>query len=443
MQRRLRGWSQEDVAAGLYRVASTVGEADIGVDATMVSRWERGIRRPRARYVRLLCQLFDLPAEQLGLVQDAELALVPLLPVDRLEGDDSERRDFLQRVAVLLGLAPLSPHLRTSVPGFEAWERLDRALGQPGHVDLETVQHLEGVTHALESLEPTAVSSRALVGPATGHLDAITMLLQAPLSPRLRARLCSLAGETAGLVGWLRWNLGDSDGATAYFRTGLRAAGEADDRALGAYLVGCMACRLPHCQDPEATIRLLSGTTFGFTREDATPATRAWLAAKEAGAWAHLGRESDSLHALDLATEIVERLDVDDVERRPRFTMVDRNWMAGERGAALARLGQVDAAQAILRPVLASLGPTSERDRLWLLTALAGAHVDLDEPEEACRLARSALVSAARMHLVPVVHLVKGVRERLDQHRRNLAVQELDEHLRALGPGPVQALATT
>src|SRR5215471_14515714 len=68
LQRRLRGWSQEDVAAGLYRVASAAGEADLGVDATMISRWERGTRHPRPRYVRLLCQLFDLPADNLGLL---------------------------------------------------------------------------------------------------------------------------------------------------------------------------------------------------------------------------------------------------------------------------------------------------------------------------------------------------------------------------------------
>ena len=122
--------------------------------------------------------------------------------------------------------------------------------------------------------------------------------------------------------------------------------------------------------------------------------------------------------------------------------MVDHNWLAGERGASLARLGQVDTAQSILRPVLASLGPTSERDRLWLLTALAGAHAESDEPEEACRHARAALVGAARMQLAPVLHIVTTLRTRLEQHRRNLAVQELDEHLRSLGPLPTQVVAT-
>src|SRR5260370_11068861 len=118
LKRRLRGWSQEDVAAGLCRVASGRGEPDLGVDATMVSRWERGTRHPRPRYVRLLCELFDLPAEQLGLVQDADLALVPLLPNDRLATDKDDRKDFLQQTASILGVAPVPPYLRPA-PGAE------------------------------------------------------------------------------------------------------------------------------------------------------------------------------------------------------------------------------------------------------------------------------------------------------------------------------------
>jgi len=63
----LRGWSQEDVATGLHRLAASLGEAELGVHATMVSRWERGTRKPRPRYVRLLCHLLELPAEKLGI----------------------------------------------------------------------------------------------------------------------------------------------------------------------------------------------------------------------------------------------------------------------------------------------------------------------------------------------------------------------------------------
>src|SRR5947209_6328055 len=108
LQRRLRGWSQEDVAAGLHRLAASLGEAELGVDATMISRWERGTRRPRPRYVRLLSSLFELPAEQLGIVEDADLELLPE-PASALEDDEPERREFITRVATLLNVAALPP----------------------------------------------------------------------------------------------------------------------------------------------------------------------------------------------------------------------------------------------------------------------------------------------------------------------------------------------
>src|SRR5215467_9914199 len=143
LQRRLRGWSQDDVATGLCRVASGHGEPDLGVDATTISRWERGMRHPRPRYVRLLCQLFDLPAEQLGLVRDPELALAPPLAADRVEVDEDERADFLRELADLLGVSPLPPYLRPAPAGAEpvrrdSWERLEHALSRRGQVDPET-----------------------------------------------------------------------------------------------------------------------------------------------------------------------------------------------------------------------------------------------------------------------------------------------------------------
>src|SRR2546421_7498428 len=68
-QRRLRGWTLDEVAEGLHRLSQDGPE--LGVDAHMVGRWERGVRRPAPRYVALLCRLFELAADELGLVEDA------------------------------------------------------------------------------------------------------------------------------------------------------------------------------------------------------------------------------------------------------------------------------------------------------------------------------------------------------------------------------------
>ncbi|HKF76714.1 MAG TPA: helix-turn-helix transcriptional regulator [Candidatus Dormibacteraeota bacterium] len=432
LQRRLRGWSQEDVAAGLHRLAAGLGEPEPGVDATMVSRWERGMRRPRPRYVRLLCRLFELPAEQLGVIDHHGPPLAPDRAWEAPEGD-VERRDFIRRVGMLLGVAALpAPIFKPAGP--EPWERLQRALRQPGGVDEETVAHLERITLALESLTPTQVGSRVILGPITGHLDAITLLLRGSLPANLRRRLCSLAGETAGFAGWLRWNMDDLDGAAAYFRSGLEAAREAADRPLAAYLLGSAACRPPYREDPGERVRLLRARAGWFSHADATAATRVWLAAKEADAYALMGEAGPCLRALDRAEQGLEaaRAEPADV-RRPRFTVVDRTWLQGERGASLAKLGRTEEARAILQPVIASLGPTSEQDRLWLCTALADTYARDGEPEEACRVARVTLGRAATIQLRPVLRVIQGLQGALRPYASTPAVRDLAEQLHAVG----------
>lgn len=60
--RELRGWSQARVAE------------KIGTDATTVSRWERGLFSPTPYFREKLCKLFDQNAEELGLMESADLS---------------------------------------------------------------------------------------------------------------------------------------------------------------------------------------------------------------------------------------------------------------------------------------------------------------------------------------------------------------------------------
>jgi transcriptional regulator with XRE-family HTH domain len=67
-EREARNWTEDDVATGLHQVAEKLGQPEPGVDANAVSRWERGVIRPSRRYALLLCLLFRLPPDRLGLV---------------------------------------------------------------------------------------------------------------------------------------------------------------------------------------------------------------------------------------------------------------------------------------------------------------------------------------------------------------------------------------
>jgi hypothetical protein len=290
----------------------------------------------------------------------------------------------------------------------------------------EAVDHLEGITIGLQRLGPTQVSSRAVLGPVTGHLNALLRLLQTSLTPSLRARLSSLAGETAGVAGWLRWDMDDPAGAARYFVFAQDAAREGGDRALAAYLAGSAACQPPYRETPERRLDQLRSLAWS----DATPSARAWLAAKEADAHALLGDDGGCLRALDRAERALDDAPGEGESRRPRFSPVGATWLLGERGASLARLGRTGDARAILLPVLDGLGAESERDRLWLGTALASTYVRDGEPEEACRVAGSVLERAARMQLDPVIKVVADLHQQLGALGSGPAVDELGERLR-------------
>jgi hypothetical protein len=393
----------------------------------MISRWERGTRKPRPRYVRLLCRLFELSADQLGIVDDDESDFVASFPdrtQDALE-DDLERRDFIRRMAAILGVAARMPAMDPLGP--ESWERLARSVQRPGQLSPEAVNHLEGITVALQSLGPAPISSRAVLGPVTGHLGAMRLLLQGSLQPSLRAQLCSLVGETAGLAGWLRWNMSDHAGAAAHFALGLGAAHEGGDRALAAYLAGCAACQPPHRETPRRRLDQLRAIPWS----DATRSARVWLAAKEADAHALLGDVQSCLRALARADVALADPGVPGVTERPRFNVIDRTWLDGERGASLAKLGRTVEARPILERVLAHVGPDRERDRLWLGTALASTYAQEGEPEEACRVAGGVARRATELQLDAVVREVEGLLERLRERAPSRAVGELEERLHA------------
>jgi transcriptional regulator with XRE-family HTH domain len=436
LQRRLHGWSQEDVASGLHRVAASLGQPELGVDSTMVSRWERGTRKPRPRYVRLLCCLFDLPADALGIGDEVDAQrLAP--GANGAPEDDVDRREFIRKVTELLAV-PAAPGLALrglAAMGPEPWERLAGALERPGTIDVATVDHLEEVTVALERLGPTRVGAGAILGPVTGHLDAISVLLKGSPSPSQRARLCSLAAETAGLAGWLRWDMDDAAGAASYFGAALRAAREAGDRALVAYLAGSAACQPPHRESPRRRLEQLRSLSWS----DATPSTRVWLAAKEADAHALLGDATGCLRALDRAQRALDDTG-GQAFRRPRFDTIDQGWLNGERGASLAKLGRTRDARAILLAATARLGASEERDWLWLAAAVTSTYVQDREPEEACRLAEVVLERAARKGLAPVVQAVRGLHRQLSLTAPAPAVQALDERLRAELPAGGRSL---
>src|SRR5258708_19808339 len=67
--RRRRGWGQVRAAIAINELGLRLGysEDELRVDAHALSRWERGVHEPKARYIRIICSLYELHADQLDL----------------------------------------------------------------------------------------------------------------------------------------------------------------------------------------------------------------------------------------------------------------------------------------------------------------------------------------------------------------------------------------
>ena len=169
------------------------------------------------------------------------MGFVPASPQEETL-EDMRRRSFLQGLGPVTGVAVTS--------ALEPWQRLSAALHQPRRIDRQTVSELEHITISLEGLE-SQVSPRSLLGPVAGHLNTLATLLQGALKPSMQRQLSSIAGETAGLAGWLAFDMEDRRAAAAYFRAGIEAAQEANDRALGAYWSAAPVSSRPTASDPK------------------------------------------------------------------------------------------------------------------------------------------------------------------------------------------------
>ncbi|HZV52214.1 MAG TPA: helix-turn-helix transcriptional regulator [Candidatus Dormibacteraeota bacterium] len=437
--RELRGWSLDDVASGLHQVAASLGEEEPGVDATTVSRWERGVRRPRPRYVRLLSRLFELPADQLGLVNRFEPGADPVPGSGRpapdapepedptaTELEEMERREFIRKLTTAFGTALLPPALDQLGP--EPWTALARALKRPPALDRGTLDELESRTIGLHLLEQR-IPARQLADGVVRHLHVLTHLLEFTHSPTARSRLAVLAGETAVLAGWLAFDRRDHVRARAYYAVALDAAREAGDEPLAACALGYLSY-LTSLEGAAGEAQRLLHEARG--RVGATyPATRAWLAGREAEELAIMGDTLASLDVLERAYAEFERARPEEERSWTRF--LDRSRFESLAVATYARLGEADAALTAGEEAMAALAGPDFKKRAIVLADVAIAYARRGEAEAACELGGEALAIGLRTESRLGLQRVRELRHRLEPWNGARAVRDLDRQLQAVG----------
>ena len=151
------------------------------------------------------------------------------------------------------------------------------------------------------------VSSGQLLAPVISRLHTVSQLLERAHPDGMRAQLYSIAGQAAGLAGWLSFDLHDHATAGKYYGVALDAARRFADPWLEAYLLGAQSfLALYHGDVPRAREAL--DAAYNLAKRGSSRTTLAWIAAVQAEAHSLVGRERACLLALDERDEPWRRL---------------------------------------------------------------------------------------------------------------------------------------
>ncbi|MGH3925082.1 MAG: helix-turn-helix domain-containing protein, partial [Pseudonocardiaceae bacterium] len=263
--RRERGWTQEETADQLARLAWTRHGERVGVNADMIAKWERGEKNPSPRYRELLCLLYGATPEYLGIARSpgSKASPSPKTPspavteqtlVDALGGAaaildqlgaaggilqprmfDAWKDDVIQRriVLKLMGILPAA----TVLPSVAESARRSRS-GKPTPENIRDMEYLADRYQALYHCTAPA----ALMTPVVAHLSTLSDLLRQDPARAERRRLLINRARVGTLAGRLSFfDLQDPMAARAYYSLALEAAREAEDRLQAAAVLAHVA----------------------------------------------------------------------------------------------------------------------------------------------------------------------------------------------------------
>jgi transcriptional regulator with XRE-family HTH domain len=277
--RRRRGWTEDDLAVKLHELAAELGEAECGVDANQVSKWERGVRNPGRFYGPRLCLALDEEPHGLG------FDLTPRLGRDlgELRMRLMKRRQFLAQTALLAG------GIAVRAPGLDS-SRLAAGLsinaGRDPHVHSDLMRIAATLSQQVDMVAPASLMPQVL-----GLLQQERELLKERPAPRL----LEVTIRTAITAGWLSYNVNNRGDAGAYWSYAESLARDLDSDQMLAYTLGVRSSvysavpkRAGSPLDAGASMSLLE-EAVSLTKTGSSLALRAWLYARRAEEHAVVG----------------------------------------------------------------------------------------------------------------------------------------------------------
>ncbi|MGH3439456.1 MAG: helix-turn-helix domain-containing protein, partial [Sciscionella sp.] len=379
------GWTQQQLAEKLAYFAWIRHHQRVAVNADMVAKWERGVKGISPRYRALLCQLFGVTAEQLGITPVVSAA--PGRPVRGPESlvsmldDAASLLDQLGAAGTALAPQMLSAWKETLTSRRTMLGLLDPAATDPaGHARAATatITDLEQLAQRYQALHATA-DPAALLTPVAAHMRMATAALGRDNTVSNRRRLLRNLTVVATLAGRLASeDLGDAASGRAHYSAALDNAREADDDQAAATVLGHIA-QLAHAE--AMTAAAMNHLDAALAHAERAPAIAPWLASIQATIHADSGDHTAAVDALHRAEPTTSQ----PAPRSPLLLDYGPAHLAAAAGHVHLQAGHHTAARAALAAVLDQLPPAARRARILVLTDFAMTELHACNPPDACR----------------------------------------------------------
>jgi transcriptional regulator with XRE-family HTH domain len=306
--------------------------------------------------------------------------------LDQGEDDDVRRRTLLKATSAAGAVAAAAAATGGGLLAESPWQRLMDSIDRGRPVDTATIQIMQDRTADLFETEYT-VPARHVLDSLNKHHATLTALLGNARTDATRDPLVIMRGETEALIGWLYFDLGQGKQAAEAWRSTMRTAKDTGDRGLAACTLGYWSYLAASRNDIRPAVRLLQKAEECVPGNSA-PATRSWIAAREAEELGRLGDETGALRALERAFTAFDFA-------RPRTERVWTGFFTANRLGGLTvstyiALNHKDATTAA-DSLLVSLSPIENKARAFALADLTALAVRTNDFDRANALAHDAI----------------------------------------------------
>ncbi|NSC20482.1 hypothetical protein FM076_04335 [Streptomyces albus subsp. chlorinus] len=426
----LAGWSKGELARLVNRQAAAMGYPQLATDTSRVRRWIDTGETPRDPVPKVLASLFTerlgrvVTTEDLGFSRPGQTAQgqpadgVPLpsgqvaAVLTEFTGMDlmlnrrglvgagaalaagsalsSAMHDWLRTEPVNPSAAGTGAPAGTAHAGPAAYDRYEAA--PVGLQEIEALERSVEVFRAWDAARGGGLQRKAVVG----QLNEVGGMLAYHHPEPLRRRLWGVAANLAVLAGWMSHDVGLEPTAQKYFVIAAHAAREGGDRPRAGEALSRAARQMVHLGRPDDALDLVRLARTG-SGDEALPRTRAMFHTIEAWAQASMGRGQEMRRTLGRAEELFAS-DKGDVPPPSWMQMFDEADLHGMEALAFRTLADHEpvaakAAERHAKRALALREEGRQRSQIFDYLSMASACFISDDPEQADRYARLALLT--------------------------------------------------